>query len=188
MQRQKTFKILISIVIVFLVLIFLQYFYIEDEIIDLKIGVIAPLSGEQAFIGQDFKNGMELRLPEKISVIFEDSYGDITKAISAYNKLKLDNIDILVVVGAGDEALIPLVDADKIPTILTVSSTGGLPTKSKYVFRYFTNADIDVPVMIKYITESLDIKNVGIIHIQDNYGISYKDVFVLSLPPNTKGW
>lgn len=179
MQINKRFWLYIGAIITVILLAVVITYPTKDthsEII--RVGVIAPLSGNQAFIGQDFKEGLELKTSSNIDMIFEDSQGDVSKAVSAYNKLKLDKINVLVVVGAGDEAIIPLVDKDKIPTILTVSSTGGLPAKSKYVFRYFTNADGDVPVMVKYIVNNLDVKNIGIIHIQDNYGISYKDAFV----------
>ncbi len=179
---QKSKKLLVSIGIILaivLMVVISRYSSGGREGIGLiRVGVVAPLSGNQAFIGQDFKEGLEVKVPNSISLVFEDSQGDVTKAVSAYNKLKLDKVDVLIVVGAGDEAIIPLVDKDKIPTILTVSSTGGLPAKSKYVFRYFTNADGDVPVMVKYIVGNLNLKNIGIIHIQDNYGISYKDAFV----------
>jgi branched-chain amino acid transport system substrate-binding protein len=186
MQNTKRFWVLAGIVVAVILVLVVSTYYSKENIIDvIKVGVIAPLSGNQAFIGQDFKEGLELKSPKNMSLIFEDSQGDVTKAVSAYNKLKLDKIDVLIVVGAGDEALIPLVDKDMIPTILTVSSTGGLPTKSKYVFRYFTNADGDVPVMVKYIKDNLvDVKTVGIIHIQDNYGISYKDAFVKQTEAN----
>lgn len=182
---KKTSKIWLLIgIIVSIVLLASAFSYFSKDndealpIANIKVGVIAPLSGNQAFIGQDFREGLELKSPKNMTLVFEDSQGDIAKAVSAYNKLKLSKIDALIVVGAGDEAIIPLVDKDKIPTILTVSSTGGLPAKSKYVFRYFTNADGDVPVMMKYIAENMkEIKTMGIIHIQDNFGFSYKDVF-----------
>jgi|GEM_PF-1212625 branched-chain amino acid transport system substrate-binding protein len=180
MKKTKWLWIAVGIIVaIILIAVAVPYLSKENTVAgNIKVGVIAPLSGNQAFIGQDFREGLELKTLPNISLIFEDSQGDVTKAVSAYNKLKLDKIDVLIVVGAGDEAIIPMVDKDKIPTILTVSSTGGLPAKSKYVFRYFTNADGDVPVMVKYIADNLDSKNIGIIHIQDNYGISYKDVFV----------
>lgn len=180
MQQTKRFWISLGIIAAIILAVIVSGYANNDQTGPsiIKVGVIAPLSGNQAFIGQDFKEGLELQSPKNLSLIFEDSQGDVAKAVSAYNKLKLDKIDILIVVGAGDEALIPLVDKDQIPTILTVSSTGGLPAKSKYVFRYFTNADGDVPVMMKYIADNLNVKSIGIIHIQDNYGISYKDAFV----------
>jgi len=187
MQIKKRFWIALGIIVaIILAAIVLGYSNKgQGELNIIKIGVIAPLSGNQAFIGQDFKEGLELNSPKNMLMIFEDSQGDVTKAVSAYNKLKLDKIDILIVVGAGDEALIPLVDKDQIPTILTISSTGGLPAKSKYVFRYFTNADGDVPVMVKYIRDNLtEVKNIGLIHIQDNYGISYKEAFVKEAEKN----
>ncbi|MEI7480612.1 MAG: hypothetical protein WCJ59_03215, partial [bacterium] len=60
----------------------------------IKVGFIAPLSGNQAFIGQDFKEGLALRVPNNVVLVFEDSQGDVAKAVTAYNKLMLDKINI----------------------------------------------------------------------------------------------
>lgn len=185
-MKKSSLWIIVGILVAILVIGFAINRYnsatISPDVV--KVGVIAPLSGNQAFIGQDFREGLEMRPQENIQFIFEDSQGEVAKAISAYNKLKIDGIDVLVVVGSGDEAIIPLVDQDKIPTILTVSSTGGLPAKSDYIFRYFTNADGDVPVTVKHIVDNLDVATIGIIHIQDNFGFSYNDVFTKEAEKN----
>lgn len=148
-----------------------------------RIGIIAPLTGNQAFIGQDFKEGMELAAEEvqargeKLDLIFEDSQGEVKIAVSVYQKLMTNPPDIFISVNTGDEALLELAQNDKIPIVLTVSSTSGLPAKGGYVFRYFTNADVDAPVMATYAVQNLSLKRFGVLYLLDNFGISYKDVF-----------
>ena len=73
--------------------------------------------------------------------------------------------------------MIDLAENDRIPLILTVSSTAGLPAKGEYVFRYFTNADGDTPVMAGYAFDDLDLDSFGILHVMDNFGISYAERF-----------
>ena len=46
-------------------------------------------------------------------------------------------------------AVIPLAEKDKTPLLLSVSSASGLPAMGEYIFRYFTNADLDAPVMVE---------------------------------------
>ncbi len=140
-----------------------------------KVGVIAPLSGNQAFIGNDFKEGLELN--SEIEYVYQDSQGSVIGAVSAYHQLRVEDVDAMVVVSSGDEAILELADKDEIPLILTVSSTGGLPSKSSWVFRYFTNADSDAPVIVEYATEDLEYNNFAILHVVDNFGYSYATVF-----------
>jgi len=148
------------------------------------IGVITPLSGNMAFIGQGIREGLELGAKgansrgEKINLVFEDSQGDIKTAVTAYHKLQAqNNPDLIIITSSGDEALIELADKDNIPLLLTVSSAKGLPTKSKWVFRYFTNADVDAPVMAEFAVQNLGHNTFGVLYLLDNFGISYADVF-----------
>ena len=68
----------------------------------IKIGVIAPLSGETASLGQKIRNGIELartdtHAGEHIQFIYED--GDITPktALTAYRKLtSVDKVDYII--------------------------------------------------------------------------------------------
>ena len=142
---------------------------------DFKVGVIAPLSGNQAFIGTDFKDGFNL--DSGLDVVYQDSQGNVVGAVSAYQQLRLLDVDAIVLVGVGDEAVLELADKDSLPLLLTVSSTGGLPAKSEYVFRYFTNADSDAPLIASYAVNELELESFGVLHIVDNFGYSYANVF-----------
>ncbi|MFA7315110.1 MAG: ABC transporter substrate-binding protein [Candidatus Magasanikbacteria bacterium] len=66
-----------------------------------KVGVILPLSGQYAVIGESVKNAMLMSLNDledkNIELIFENDEFDSKKALSAYNKLQtVDNVDIIV--------------------------------------------------------------------------------------------
>ncbi|MBI4154506.1 ABC transporter substrate-binding protein [Candidatus Woesearchaeota archaeon] len=66
----------------------------------IKIGAILPLTGPYAVAGIDAKNAIDLALEEignKIQVIYEDSGGENSKAVSSFNKLvNLDNSKIVI--------------------------------------------------------------------------------------------
>lgn len=150
-----------------------------------KIGIIAPLTGDLAYFGADFVNGVKVVLDEvaakgeKMEIIVEDSKFDVPAAVSAYQKMaSVDKPDVIFSFGNGaDEALIPLADKDAMPLLLTFSSASGLPAKSEWVFRYFTNADTDGPVMAKYAAEQLGLKTVGILYVQDGFGVDLNKTF-----------
>jgi branched-chain amino acid transport system substrate-binding protein len=184
-MKTKILGITTIVVLILLVVTINFAFFSENKTNDeFTIGVIAPLTGAQAFLGEGIVQGIKLAVNEmqangeKVKAIYEDSQGDVATAVSAYNKIKAtSDVDVFVLVSTGDEAILDLAGKDKIPVILTVSSTSGLPSKNKYTFRYFTNADDDAPEMAKYAVNSLGLKKFGVLHLLDNFGISYSNVF-----------
>jgi len=158
----------------------------EPEVI--KIGAILPLTGPAGYIGESLKKGMELALDEinnaiekelKIEIIFEDSMGDPKAGVSAWKKLSRDN-EIKVCVASLSSVvnpIIPLADKDKIPLIATVVSSKGIAEKSPWVFRFFTKAEDDAKLIAEYAYKTLGMRKVAIIHVQDEFGVSYAEVF-----------
>lgn len=146
----------------------------------IKIGIIAPLSGDSAFMGEDFQKGINLAAKnfQQTELIFEDNQGTAQNMVSAYHKLKtINNSDVVIAISTGVEAIIPLAEQDKIPLFLTVSSASGIPAQGDYIFRYFTNADIDAPVIAKYATQTLGLKQFAILSLQDQFSLDYTRVF-----------
>lgn len=153
---------------------------ISQNIDKIKIGVITPLSGDSAFMGEDLQKGINLAAKnfEQAELIFEDNQGATQNMVSAYHKLKtINNPDVIIAISTGVEAIIPLAEKDKIPLFLTVSSASGIPAQGDYIFRYFTNADIDAPIMAKYATQTLGLKKLTILALQDQFAIDYVHIF-----------
>ena len=146
----------------------------------LTIGTIIPLTGNMAFIGEDFKKGLDLALDgnSDVQIYYEDNKGSVTDEVSSYQKLQSTvKPDVIISAGIGDLAVIPLAEKDNTPLVLTVSSASGLPAMGENIFRYFTNADLDAPVMADYTINKLGLKKIAILYLQDQFGIDYKDVF-----------
>jgi len=146
----------------------------------IRIGVILPLSGDLAFIGEDTQRGMMLAAKEfdQAEFQFEDNKGNAKDMVSAYQKMIVSyNPDIVIASGVGVEAIIPLAEESKVPLLLTNSSASGLPGQGDYIFRYFTNADVDVPVIAEYAVNSLGLEKSVVLYLQDQFGIDYKNVF-----------
>ena len=72
-----------------------------------KIGVIAPLTGDLAQYGVAAKDGLQLKVDEinaaggvngkQIQLIIEDNRGDINESVSIFKKLKgKDNVHLIV--------------------------------------------------------------------------------------------
>ncbi|MFH0739716.1 MAG: penicillin-binding protein activator [bacterium] len=180
----KTNKILVSLVV--LIVIMLVGYSIwnannKEKIPEtVKIGVLAPLSGNSAFMGQDTQNGILLAAKEfpNAQIQFEDSKDNAEDMVSAYQKIMATfKPDVLIAENIGIEALIPLAQADKTPLFLTISSGSGIPSQGEYIFRYFTNADVDAPIMADYAVKTLGLKKIAILYLQDTFGIDYSKVF-----------
>jgi branched-chain amino acid transport system substrate-binding protein len=77
-----------------------------------------------------------------------------------------------------------LAEKDKTPLMLTAASASGLPALGEYIFRYFTNADLDAPVIANYAITKLGLKKIAVLYLQDQFGIDYKNEFSKEIVKN----
>ncbi|HEY0907975.1 MAG TPA: ABC transporter substrate-binding protein [Candidatus Paceibacterota bacterium] len=87
------------------------------------VGVILPLTGQYASLGESDRNAMLMAKEDlaasNIELHFEDDAYDAKKAVSAYRQLRsVHDIDAVVVLSAPSiQALAPLTNADRIPLL-----------------------------------------------------------------------
>ncbi len=83
----------------------------------IRVGVILPLSGQYASIGEGIRNAMKLsnNSSTEIQFIFEDDKYDAKTGLSAYRKLvDLDSVDIIVSISSPTiEIIKPLINKNK---------------------------------------------------------------------------
>lgn len=127
----KTTKIIIGVIIVVIVIGVIWYKATrEPEEGVIKIGAMLILSGEGAAWGQASQRGIELAVNEanenggingiRIEMIYEDTQGSASSAISAYEKLtKIDKVKAIIgpLFQTEVSAIAPLADRDKFPII-----------------------------------------------------------------------
>lgn len=114
----------------------------------IKVGVIAPLTGDVAQYGNSAKEGIQLRIDEinaeggingkKIELIIEDDKGDIQEAVNAYKKLTAkDKVDIIfgAVTSGPSSAVANLANKDKVPMITPTGTSEDITLGKPYVFR-----------------------------------------------------
>lgn len=97
-------KIIIGIVVILVIVVGVVAFQNKNNSTNnqkIKVGVVIPLSGPYAVVGESVKNAMNMSLNDlenkNIELVFEDGEADSKKALSAYNKLQTaDNVDIVV--------------------------------------------------------------------------------------------
>ena len=114
----------------------------------IKIGVIAPLTGNVAQYGVATVNGFKLKVKEinaaggingkKIEIVEADSKGDTQEAINIFKKMvSQDKIDVLMgeVISKPSLAIAPLAEQAKIPMITATGTAFDITKDKDFVFR-----------------------------------------------------
>jgi len=163
------------------------------EAVTVKIGSASPLTGSQAHIGIDIRNGVQLAIEDlnakgveiggkrvKLEMIAEDDEANPTKATTVAQKL----VDAKVAAVVGHFNSGASIPASKI------YSDGGIPqispssTNPKYTqqgfkttFRVVAHDDQQGPTLGRFAIEKLKIKTVAVIDDSTAYGQGIADAF-----------
>lgn len=163
----------------------------EDVI---KIGVAGPMTGDQAKMGTDFRNGVTLAVEEwnarggllgkKIIMVIADDQHDPKQAVSVANKLI--NEGVAGVIGHFNSSCsIPSSDVYNRAGIPMISpgSTNPQLTDRNYmeVFRSCGRDDQQGKIGAEFVIKKLKLKKVAIIHDKTTYGQGLADEFKKSV-------
>ena len=184
------------LILLFFCLAFLGCQKKEDVI---KIGIAGPMTGDQAKMGMDFKNGVLLAVEEwnnkggvlgkKIEMIISDDQHDPRQAVSVANKMI--NEGVVGVIGHFNSSCsIPASDIYNragIPMI-TPASTNPQLTKKGYenLFRVCGRDDQQGRVASDFVINYLKLKEVAILHDKTTYGQGLADEFKKSISDKVK--
>lgn len=156
----------------------------------IKLGGIAPLSGNYAHYGVAAKNGAELAVSEinanggvngmKFVLDFQDSQGDPQVAVNAYGKLLDSGMDVSLgaILSAASAAVTPAAIQDGIfilnPTASSIEALGGNPN----AFRVSFNDPAQGKLSAKYISENNLAKKVAVFYASDSdYSVGIVESF-----------
>ncbi|MDD4983416.1 MAG: ABC transporter substrate-binding protein [Candidatus ainarchaeum sp.] len=182
------FKAVLFGVIALIILAVIIGFSVGGDKDVIKIGIIAPLTGDIASWGQNGLAGVELAVKEindaggingsLVELIVEDDKS--TDAVNPANKLiNIDNVDALIFAGGSNQAqpIIPIVTEKQIPLILTVASNPDLTLSSDCVFRVYPSDTAQGKFAAEYLYNNLNVKNVAVIYEQNQWATGVKEVF-----------
>jgi len=152
----------------------------------IKLGAILPLSGKTAYIGQDMRQGIDLAVQEinakggiggrQLEIIFEDSAGDPKLALSAFNKLKIQNVDLFITtLSHVTLALAPLAEESKSP-MFTIAVAPSILDAGKFTFVNNFNGAQELGFLVDFIAYEFEYKKLAIIAQNVEFGVQYKDV------------
>src|SRR5688572_19280675 len=163
------------------------------EIQIVKIGVASPLTGAQAHIGIDIRNGVQLAIEDankagveiggkkvKLEMVCEDDEANPTKATTVAQKL-VDSKVVGVVGHFNSGASIP---ASKIYSDAGIPQISPSSTNPKYTqqgfkttFRVVAHDDQQGPTLGRFAIDTLKIKSVAVIDDSTAYGQGLADAF-----------
>lgn len=158
-----------------------------------RIGSASPLTGPQAHIGVDIRNGVQLAIEDanaagveiggkkvKFELVAEDDEANPTKATTVAQKL-VDSKVVAVVGHFNSGASIP---ASKIYSDAGIPQISPSSTNPKYTqqgfkttFRVVANDDQQGPTLARFAMDHLKVKSVAIIDDSTAYGQGLADTF-----------
>ncbi len=148
-----------------------------------KIGVVLPLTGDLAVLGQPVRESIELALRDagvdNVDLIFEDSKCLPTETVTAVQKLvNVDHVSALIgdLCSSPTLAVVPIINESKIPMISPSSTSPLLSGSSKYFFRTISSDKLQGEAMAGQAIH-LGYDEVAIIAINNEYGVGLEKSF-----------
>lgn len=189
-------KIVISITAILIALISGYYLLskehvlVRDKVI-VRIGVLAPLSGENATYGDATMKGIDMALDEiskkadynnfKIELIKEDSKLEAGKAVNGIQKLiSIDKVPVIIGPFGSSEVLAVSQSANqgKTPIISASATADAIADAGDYVFRIVPSNQEQGSSMADFVVKKLNIKDsIVILALNNDYGVSLSRAF-----------
>jgi ABC-type branched-subunit amino acid transport system substrate-binding protein len=182
---KKISKVAILLICLFAI-VFLINRNTKDEGTFTKVGVIIPLSGPAGNMGEEIADTINLIVDAKLKIYFEDDQCDAKKAISAYLKLKRENIRIFYVGCSGSLlALAPLVKQDGNLILTAYAGSSEIRNTGDEVIRFIPDALSVADSMTDLIKSSSTTAKVGLLYEAQDYAksvaLALKDKLVSSI-------
>lgn len=151
-------------------------------------GAVLSLTGDVSSWGDDSSKGIELALDSAnrasnkyaYRVVFEDSKGNSAQAVASLKKVL--SVDKAVAV-IGDNisgptiAMIPTLDAARVPMISPSASSPKLSGMSKYFFRVYPSDSAEGAFMAGVASTQFHLRSVAILFINNDFGAGLRGVF-----------
>ncbi len=163
-------------------------FQVKSKVDVCRIGAIVFLTGPQAATGTEVQNAFELAKDEVnakggihghlLEILYQDSKDNPIEAISAFNRLLLE--DVPVVITTGDVVSLkvaPIAAAKHIPLVTTVAAGPDITKQGKSVFQVFIPAIRQAKTVADYAFKTLHLKKVAILYINNEFGTTTSKTF-----------
>lgn len=187
-MKKKT----LIITLVFALIVFIIYFTTTkdnaEQLNEIRIGAVLPLTGDVASYGIDSKNGIDLAISLANSaqneylftVSYEDSKGEPKTAVNATEKLIVSEHPIAIIgenISSSTAAMIPIIDRNKLLLISPSASAPNLSGLSNYFFRVFPSDVEEGAFIAKTVSTIHPNSQAVVIYVNNDYGVGLKSIF-----------
>jgi branched-chain amino acid transport system substrate-binding protein len=165
----------------------------KEEAKEIKIGVIAPLTGDAAVYGSALKKGLDLAEDEinrkgsikdkKVILIYEDSQADPKTAISAFNKLvNINKVKIIIgdMFSSTTLSIAPLAQKQKIVLLSPTASSEEVPKTGNFIFTIYPSDTHDGQFVGNFASSTLQKTTSAVIYVHADAMIAVKNSFIQS--------
>jgi ABC-type branched-subunit amino acid transport system substrate-binding protein len=149
------------------------------------VGVILPLSGKFANVGQRTLRGLQIGLgldgtnfsPLKLAVIDSEGNPDVARR-GVEELVKKDNVIAIVgsLLSKTANSVSDQAQVMGVPNI-AMSQKSGLTNIGDKVFRYALTTETQVRALVRYAIKNLGIKRFAIMYPNDKFGVEYANIF-----------
>lgn len=158
----------------------------EQEVI--KLGVIGPLTGQFAAVGQSQLTGAEMRAKEinaangkyRVELLSEDDTGKCDQSVNATVKLITQN-NVVAILGAVNSpctlAMVPLTQRYRTPQFSFSVGTAITKQGSQWIFRVAVGAPGQTKALAEFAVKKLGHQKLAVLYSDDEYGASMANGF-----------
>lgn len=161
---------------------------------DIKMGVIAGMSGPGTSYGIGIRQGAEMAVREinaaggikgrKISLVVVDDASNPAQSVTALQRLANEGVDLIVGGWGSSQVLANMEVAERagIPYIVVGATNPKITTeKNKWTFRVIFTDSVQAEQIADAAVNRLGMKRIAVIHDANDYGVGNRDIFVASL-------
>ena len=152
----------------------------------MRIGVVLPLSGKRAIVGQRVLQGIQLAINDlsardksRLELVVKDS-GLGREVVQVVEELAQDPnvIGIIGPVLTEDvESVIPIIEKYQLPIFTPTASTPGLADKSPYIFRNALTKELQARYLARHAVNELNLYRFVVMYPTAAYGETMRKVF-----------
>jgi branched-chain amino acid transport system substrate-binding protein len=157
---------------------------------DIKMGVIAGMSGPGTSYGIGIRQGAEMAIKEinaaggikgrKISLVVVDDASNPAQSVTAMQRLASEGVDLIVGGWGSSQVLANMEVAERsgIPYIVVGATNPKITTdRSKWTFRVIFTDSVQAEQIAEAAVKRLGMKRIAVIHDANDYGVGNRDVF-----------
>jgi ABC-type branched-subunit amino acid transport system substrate-binding protein len=151
-----------------------------------RLGVVLPLTGKRAVVGQQVLQGIQLALnqlglaaKEKVELVVKDSAAG-SALVGIIEDLAGDPnmAGIIGPVLSGEiKDIVPVIERFQIPVFTPTASLEGLPSLSPLIFRNALTREIQARFLARYSVNQLNLRRFAILYPVESYGIEFSKLF-----------